>query len=58
MSPHVMARKLYNKIPEEVREMNKNQFKKAIHRFLVMNSFYDIKEVLDTKWSAGQFHID
>ncbi|KAK9500995.1 hypothetical protein O3M35_002137 [Rhynocoris fuscipes] len=47
-TPSIMARKLYNKNPEKIREMNKNQFKKTIHKFLVKNSFYDIKEFMDT----------
>lgn len=44
-----MAPKIYNRLPDELRSLNGNPFKKRLHDFLVSKTYYKISDFLEGK---------
>lgn len=43
---YIMAVKIYNKLPKDLTDMPINRFKTALHRWLLLSSFYSVNEFL------------
>ncbi|KAG8321392.1 hypothetical protein J6590_047685, partial [Homalodisca vitripennis] len=48
--PTYIGRKLWNHLPQPLRELQGNPFKKALHDLLVGQPFYTIDEFLNQDW--------
>lgn len=44
-----MATKIFNKIPESVRNLEKKLFKKTLKNYLLKNTFYKLEDYLENK---------
>ncbi|KAK9511746.1 hypothetical protein O3M35_000349 [Rhynocoris fuscipes] len=54
-TPSIMSRKLYNKLPIEIKTLEIKIFKKKVISFLINNVFYNINEYLEPKWKVTDF---
>lgn len=56
-SPNHISLKFFNKLPEFVRELPLNQFKKTVKDFLLSKAFYSYDEFLDCSFSRGDLPL-
>ena len=50
-SPRYMGIKLYNKLPQKIKELNNiTTFKNEVKKLLINNVYYEVKEYLETQF--------
>uniref|UniRef100_T1H844 Uncharacterized protein n=1 Tax=Rhodnius prolixus TaxID=13249 RepID=T1H844_RHOPR len=57
-APGMMAARMFNKIPQSIRNTEKKEFQKIIKDFLLNNMFYKIEDFLSSRWTVTHFKVE